>query len=237
VASLRKYEELSKYVSRWAFSWHPEFQQEGWFDKVYQISNLTNVMIRIMAPANNMSAVTNFLKLIDGKVHYEVVKIQPRGNININTIQYSKQDEQQLISWRSNKSNYSSNINKSIYLKNKLPALSVDSIGRDAEYIFDITDLSILRKNFQQAYINSNDIIKHGFTNYQGWSCNIGLESLFIQFDGSIRRGNCLVGGVIGNIQDVDTIKWPTAPIICNSNQCDCNTDIRITKKKPAEAG
>ena len=238
-SSVRKYEELSKYVCSWSFSWHPEFQQEGWIDKVSRIAELSSVTVRVMAPANKMTDVNNFLNLIKSKEHnfqYEIVKIQPRGNIDLNTMKYSKDDEQQLVSWNGYKSVYP----KKEFLRIKkytLPNLSVNQIGRDAEYIFDITDVSVLRDTFQKSYINSNDVIKHGFTNYQGWSCNIGLESMFVQFDGTIKRGNCLVGGTIGSIQNFEDIQWPARPIICTSNRCDCNTDIRITKKKPAEAG
>ena len=239
VSSFRKYEELSKYVCGWSFSWHPEFQQEGWLDKVSQIAYLSSVTVRIMAPANKMTEVNNFLNLIKSKqrnFQYEVVKIQPRGNIDINTMKYSNVNEQQLVEWNDHSPGYSTKE----FLRSKkhaFPNLVADQIGRDAEYIFDITDVSVLRDNFQKSYVSSNDIIKHGFTNYQGWLCNIGLESLFVHFDGSIKRGNCPVGGEIGNIQNFEGIQWPLDPIVCTSTRCDCNTDIRITKKKPAEAG
>jgi hypothetical protein len=192
-----------------------------------------------MAPANKMAKVNDFLNLVNSKERnfpYEIVKIQPRGNIDVDTIKYSHTNEQQLKAW----DNYPAVYSKTEFLINRkhiLPDLSADQIGRDAEYIFDITDPSVLRDNFQKLYVNSNDIIKHGFTNYQGWVCNIGLESLFVNFDGTIKRGNCLVGGQIGNIQNFENIQWPLSPIVCSSTRCDCNTDIRITKKKPAEAG
>lgn len=66
---------------------------------------------------------------------------------------------------------------------------------------------------------------------FTGWSCSIGLNSLFVQFDGSYRRGNCEQGGYIGWIQD-PTLQWPTEPVICGVPSCHCTTDILIPKKR-----
>jgi Radical SAM superfamily/4Fe-4S single cluster domain len=230
MSSLRKYEELSEYVWGWSFSWHPEFQQEGWLDKVSYISKISNVTVRIMAPANQMETVSSFLTLINSEkrnFRYEIVKIQPRGHIDVNTLIYSKESENILRTPVK-----MAPIDQRNFITTKkhiFHNLSNDNIGTDATYIF-AGDVDVY-KYFQKDHISSNDIIKHGFTDYRGWKCNVGLESLFVQFDGSIKRGNCEVGGNIGTIQDIDNIQWPTTPIICTSSRCDCNPDIRVTKK------
>lgn len=72
----------------------------------------------------------------------------------------------------------------------------------------------------------------HHFT---GWQCDIGLDSLFVHYDGSYRRGNCSEGGYIGRIQD-PILKWPTTPVICTLNSCNCTTDI-ITAKRMIPVG
>jgi organic radical activating enzyme len=79
-----------------------------------------------------------------------------------------------------------------------------------------------LVKNLQQV---SNERI----TNFYGWECNIGIDSIYIDFDGSIKGGNCLEGGYIGDL--LSKVNWNIEPIICGSTYCHCVTDIKIKKK------
>lgn len=73
-----------------------------------------------------------------------------------------------------------------------------------------------------------NHLINQGLNKFSKWQCNIGLESLFVQFDGSVRRGNCEQGGYIGRLQE--DFQLPTAPIICKQTLCKCDTDMLISK-------
>jgi organic radical activating enzyme len=63
-----------------------------------------------------------------------------------------------------------------------------------------------------------------------GWKCFIGVENLVISPDGIIMRGLCGVGGIIGNIQDLD-FKLPVEPVLCVNKRCTCAFDIMCTKK------
>ncbi len=76
---------------------------------------------------------------------------------------------------------------------------------------------------------HANDIIKHHLNQYKGWTCNAGLESLMINWDGEVHRATCRVGGSLGNIYDGSFI-IPTEPIICDRNYCTCAADIPLTK-------
>jgi MoaA/NifB/PqqE/SkfB family radical SAM enzyme len=77
--------------------------------------------------------------------------------------------------------------------------------------------------------MHANDIIKKHLNQYKGWSCNIGLESLMINWDGEVHRATCRVGGSLGNIYN-GTFEFPTQPIICTRDYCTCAADIPITK-------
>ena len=68
---------------------------------------------------------------------------------------------------------------------------------------------------------------QHYFT---GWQCDIGLNSIFVQYDGSYRRGNCSQGGYVGRLTD-PILKFPTEPVICELNHCHCTTDILTAKR------
>jgi MoaA/NifB/PqqE/SkfB family radical SAM enzyme len=80
-----------------------------------------------------------------------------------------------------------------------------------------------------QSIIHANDIIKLHLNKFKDWSCNAGLESLMINWDGDVHRATCRVGGSLGNIYQ-ETFKVPTSPITCSRNYCTCAADIPITK-------
>lgn len=83
-----------------------------------------------------------------------------------------------------------------------------------------------------QEIIHSNDIIKLHLNKYNNWSCNAGIESLMVNWDGEVHRATCRVGGSLGNIYN-GTFNQPEDPIICTRNFCTCSADIPITKIAP----
>jgi MoaA/NifB/PqqE/SkfB family radical SAM enzyme len=76
---------------------------------------------------------------------------------------------------------------------------------------------------------HANDVIKLHLNQFKGWSCNAGIESLMINWDGEVHRATCRVGGSLGNIY-TGTFEVPTEPIICDRNFCTCAADIPLTK-------
>ncbi len=76
---------------------------------------------------------------------------------------------------------------------------------------------------------HANDVIKKHLNQYKGWTCNAGLESLMINWDGDVHRSTCRVGGSLGNIYE-GTFGVPTEPVICDRNYCTCAADIPLTK-------
>lgn len=76
---------------------------------------------------------------------------------------------------------------------------------------------------------HANDIIKLHLNKYKNWTCNAGLESLMINWDGDVHRATCRVGGSLGNIYK-GTFNIPTEPVICTRNYCTCAADIPLTK-------
>lgn len=80
------------------------------------------------------------------------------------------------------------------------------------------------------AHIHANDVIKLKMNNFKGWTCNAGLESLMINWDGEVYRATCRVGNSLGNVYNGD-FNIPTAPITCTRNWCTCEADIPLTKE------
>jgi wyosine [tRNA(Phe)-imidazoG37] synthetase (radical SAM superfamily) len=83
-----------------------------------------------------------------------------------------------------------------------------------------------------QAYINNN------WNNFKGWSCDLGLEAVYIHWDGSI-AGSCqqkLYGlDYSFNILDKDFVEQfnpEFKPVICGINNCFCQPETQISKFK-----
>lgn len=78
--------------------------------------------------------------------------------------------------------------------------------------------------------IHANDVIKMHLNRFKGWSCNAGIESLMINWDGEVHRATCRVGGSLGNIYK-GTFISPISSIICSRDWCTCAADIPLTKE------
>lgn len=80
-------------------------------------------------------------------------------------------------------------------------------------------------KTTKSAHRFINDLTN----NWSGWHCYSGVEQIIVDLGGSIYRGWCRVGGLIGHITDVD-LRIPVEPVVCNKTMCHCNFDIMSTK-------
>jgi len=83
-----------------------------------------------------------------------------------------------------------------------------------------------------EQIIHANDVIKLHLNKYKGWTCNAGIESLMINWDGDVHRATCRVGGSLGNIYEASFVA-PSEPVTCDRNFCTCAADIPITKESP----
>jgi MoaA/NifB/PqqE/SkfB family radical SAM enzyme len=88
-----------------------------------------------------------------------------------------------------------------------------------------------LNNEHAQLLYHANDMIKNHQNQFKGWSCNAGIESLMINWDGEVHRATCRVGGSLGNIYE-DNFVAPGEPVICDRNFCTCAADIPLTKFK-----
>jgi MoaA/NifB/PqqE/SkfB family radical SAM enzyme len=77
--------------------------------------------------------------------------------------------------------------------------------------------------------IHANDVIKLHLNKYKDWTCNAGLESLMINWDGEVHRATCRVGDSLGNMYE-NTFVVPSDPVICTRDWCTCAADIPLTK-------
>jgi MoaA/NifB/PqqE/SkfB family radical SAM enzyme len=78
--------------------------------------------------------------------------------------------------------------------------------------------------------LNTDELKANGLNTWLGWQCYIGIDSLYIQHNGEIYRGNCLLGDKLGDIGS--EINWPNKPFTCTATSCGCNADMIVRKAK-----
>ena len=81
-------------------------------------------------------------------------------------------------------------------------------------------------------------LVSKKLNRFKGWHCEIGFNDLFIGAAGYIAASVCMshvARKYIGNIADIDKIKWPTKATICPYEWCLCGSDLMIPKYKVTE--
>ncbi len=75
---------------------------------------------------------------------------------------------------------------------------------------------------------STDDFVGKRMNFFEGWSCGVGSDNLFVNMDGDIYGASCKVGGMLGNIYDDFSIpdKWLT----CTKRSCSCGADLFIPK-------
>ncbi|MGV3000828.1 radical SAM protein [Vibrio sp. E150_018] len=77
--------------------------------------------------------------------------------------------------------------------------------------------------------LSTFDLIANDQTNFIGWDCYAGIDSLVVTFSGDIYRAWCMQDGPIGSIYD-ESIKLPTHPTKCRTKICQCGVDLSSKK-------
>jgi len=204
------WKELAPYLNYICFSWHPEDPDPEFIQKVRATASLTSTIVRIMMhPERWPECVAMFQKLYAyTDISVEVVRISDHNGINRRAHIYS--DEQ--LEW--------------LAIPRKREILLKKPPGGHPDILADV------HFNTGEVLVKPNaiELINQGLNNFENYKCEIGLKSLFVHWNGSIKRGNCLVGGFIGHINDPKNIVWPTDAITCTANICDCSSDFYINK-------
>ena len=203
-------------------SYHSEFvvtedEENDFIDKLSKLSHKSYVTLRIMMHPRNWDRCVRLYEkalLASEPFTIEVMRILPDFGTGYNYFDANYTDAQLE------------------FLKNTTIVFGDPKLRSLPSYRSNMTSSEILYDDVSREFFSltiQSDLEKSKSNNFFGWNCSIGLESLFIHYDGQILRANCEVGGVIGNI--VTGFEWPTETIICNKNICHCAADIVITKE------
>lgn len=214
------WKNISKDLNYICFSYHPEFPVKDFREKVIAASLNTFVTVRVMmlpSKWDHCMEVFNSLKDID-TCYVEPIRILDWGGKNREAHVYT----QEQLDWFKTE-------------EAVLPSRKIMSHLLEFKKVVQLQSTYLLDdgSTLLETEANPAQFINYGMTNFEGYTCEIGLKSLFVHYDGKIQMGNCLVGGFIGEIGDIDNINWPTKPVICTKNLCHCTSDVNINKWAP----
>lgn len=82
-----------------------------------------------------------------------------------------------------------------------------------------------------QEFVQANELMASGRNSWEGWMCNIGIETLHIDDRGKVSSGSsCFYWLEHGNINDPENIEFPTTGRVCEFEWCSCIADVEVTK-------
>lgn len=206
--------EVAPYVKSLSFSYHAEFVDAGFIEKVTEAGFLTQVGVRVMMHPAYWDQCVDMYEQIQKITHVECqlpVRIQDwgRGSDPSASVYTQEQlDWFEMIAASSSQKSPTFNAVESLH----------------STFVFDDGTEEPFAK--PTRYINANQ------TRFFGYECEIGLRSLFVNFNGYIRRGNCMTGGGIGHLDQPDQIEWPYKPVLCDQQACICGVDVKINKRR-----
>jgi sulfatase maturation enzyme AslB (radical SAM superfamily) len=90
-------------------------------------------------------------------------------------------------------------------------------------------------KEGKTSPLDPNDLINRKMASFRDWSCDVGLEQLFVDYFGNVLRAGCRQGGVLGDVR-AGKIEFPTESIRCKVEWCHCTTDIMTSKRRDPRA-
>lgn len=249
VGTLRKYLDLAQYTRFFCFSYHPQYHDNSWFDKVAAVAEKTQIEVRVMIPArqdlwDRSRAV--YEKLITNPRNFSVQLCQVGPMQDWSTI---TPEGQQVFLYTPEQLEYLAKPMVASVAQTRIafgpdhpsnnwqvaPHPGPEWVnGDDAYYLFDCAPAQV-HEFFKSSRFTADMLVNSNMIDFTGWSCDIGLEELAIQTNGAVYAGNCCVGMPMGWIQNSEQIVWPTSSYICDKSNpnslCTCGTDIRMSKR------
>ena len=206
------WEDISKYLSYICFSYHPEFADKDFIKKVTAASKNTLVTARVMMYPKMWD---HCLDIYNQLIEVPHIFVEPV----------------RVLDW-----NGAADTTASNYTEDQLKFFAENTRGDTIlrhlpdHRIANINATFYFNDNTVDEQPNTVDYTNMGMTNFNGYTCEVGLKSLFVSYLGDVQLANCGIYGSIGNIDNPDNVKWPTAPIVCNKSLCHCSSDININK-------
>lgn len=205
-----------------SFSYHSEFAKDSDFlEKAKFISGQKpwgDFTLKVMMNPREWERcvnVTEELLKLDPAINFSIRPLQKNfglQDLDIDDYSQEQEDYLRLTFFRIKE-----------YVKQKRP-INLDSRSKNLDTGF----YAIFDDKIEP--LDPNKLILENKVNFKGWSCNIGIDQIFVNSLGKIWGGTCLQGKQIGNIQKSNQVYWPLAPTVCETVHCGCYTDIMLEK-------
>ncbi len=95
--------------------------------------------------------------------------------------------------------------------------------------------------NETSGMISNSFLTTNNLNNWQGWNCYVGIDTLYLEQNGDIKRSvMCGVSPPLGSwrrvehlkkVENLDSVQWPTTPVICPHKRCYCSHDFKARKE------
>ena len=193
---------INQRADHWVFSLHLEYDWQrvsNTISSVFTLKQQQHMMVNIMAHHDKMKEVRDIVG------YFDTVKVP----YAIRRIRWTEGDHDLFDDMRYHPDDLN-------WIKEKESTVKPNTVVW-------------LDDKFAQLLYHSNDMIKNHQNKFKDWTCNAGIESLMINWDGDVHRATCRVGGSLGNIYEGNFVA-PSEPVTCDRNFCTCAADIPLTK-------
>lgn len=207
----RYFEDIAQYMSYIVMSFHPSFEDPDFLEKALACARHTPTVISVMMDSRHFD---HSLRMF-----YEFAKY-PSLSVEHVRIQ----------NWRAQTHEGSDYTPAQIEIMDNLVRVNATQIT--SPKVRGYTGATAFYDDGSSESLHAQKIINENQTDFSGWECDIGLESLYVKYDGIIRKGNCISSPIIGKLQELDKVQWPVGSFICPQNFCNCTTDVYVSKRK-----
>lgn len=235
---LEMYETASQYITNLTISLHleqPEKVISNTVEKILKLNENKSLFLNVnlMAVPGKLDLIKSIKNKFDSaNVKYVIRKIDPPSDQyykKITKTEYLKHGED-LNQYFQDKINFKNYTNQQLeeYWKAYYSPEELEFLKTSNQQV----KWNNIRLHTVDGQIetNTDDLKSRGKNNWKDWHCFIGIDSLNIQFDGTIYRGQCMIGDPIGKIGE--SFNWPESTIICPLAYCECNADMPVRKVK-----
>jgi hypothetical protein len=219
VRSVEYWKDIAPKVNSVAFSYHPGYGIEDFFEKIEAIGKHTQIGVRVMFDSRHWDKALAFYNQCITIPYLRVDAVRILSEIaGGHTIGSDYTAEQ--LEWLSITTKKEIAPQQHAVLKKQNPQWKLLYIGSTFHYDDGSTD----------QYGDANHLISSEKSFFNGWACSIGVESLYINWDGRVRKGNCRQGPDLFHLNDHANHSLPTEGEICTMGRCICPTDVLVTK-------
>jgi organic radical activating enzyme len=210
----RYFSELAPHCAYIAMSYHSEFAKDDWMNTVLAAAEHTQVLVRVMMDPYNWDHCYNKFNefAASPNLAVEAVRLYRHEGMSLGStgkdVGYTAEQDTWL--------NAVSRIERKNWIQTEVNTTNAYAKFNDNE----------IKK------INTIDLVNSKQNSFVGFECDIGKTSLFINYNGMVKKGNCMQDGWLGHFNDIDLNAILHSKTKCHQLYCYCGVDVNVPKRK-----